>query len=386
METGPTMRASDLEKLGTPFAPDDARSPNEQLSEALGVRVPSAHTLALCILDDLDEGSFGVGWWVGRVPTKRRILISDQLHLATATIETNLVEARLHLLEALDLFDQSSRQTQSQITVGLTGAKHDLKRQENAASHLPHELARVHMAGFFRAVGSALDCLGSSIIGVLALPTNLLRGDLNDAQRKLAKIGGTAHDGAKLQADFSRFLSELVKNSGPDGWLKWALDYRNMLVHRGRHLSPWMQRPTGIALWVGATTRKVLVDSILLLSREPGRGEVDALRGARFGYVLTEEAQTTMEGIYESISALIEKCCSRLIEVWKERRARPELLIQPDAQWPDTDLPEAGAFAGYAPQRVKFDPKEMVVSRSFAKRLRSAALDGNLELRWGNFD
>lgn len=380
------MRQADRDRLGQPFLPGDTRSPSEQLAGALDLRAPSAAALARSILDDLDTERFGVGWWVGHVPTKRRILISDQLHLAIATIETNLIEARLHLLEAVDYFEQASRQSSLTVTLGPAGGKQDLARPPSAAAFLPQELARLHIVGFFRAIGSALDCLGSGMIGVLALPANLLRGDLREAQKKLAKIDGAQSDGGKVQAEFARFFTDLVAKSGPDGWLQWALDYRNLLVHRGRHLTPWMQRETGVKLWVGHSTQKVAFDSILLLSREPGRGEVDALRGFREGHVLTEAAQATLNGLYDSASFLIESACARLIEVWKERRTRPSLLVQPDAQWPSTDLPKRGTFSGYAANSVAFNPKQMVVSLAFGKRLQAAALDGDLEGRWRTFE
>lgn len=380
------MRPSDLQRLEALFPADDPRSASEQISDALEIGAPSAAVLAKCILDDLDLDTYGVGWWVSHVSTKRRILISDQLHLAVATIETNLIEARLHLLEALDYLERSSRQSQFSVTVGPSGGAHNLKRLPSAAAHLPHELARVHVVGFFRAIGSALDCLGSALIGVLALPLNLLRGDLNKAREKLGRLDDCSSDGAKLRDGFARFFSALVENSGPDGWLKWALDYRNMLVHRGRHWTPRMQHETGVKLWVGPATRKVAFDSILLLSKEPGRGEVDALRGARQGHVLTEDAQLTLQGLYESASGLIEKTCVRLIEIWNERRARPTLLVQPEAQWPDTNLPAAGTFKGYAPNSVDFSPKQIVVSVAMGRRLQAAALDGDLNERWRRLD
>lgn len=380
------MRQADRDRLEQPFPENDPRSGTEQLSAALDVKAPSTASLAKCVLDDLDTEKYGVGWWVGHVATKRRILISDQLQLAVATIETNLVEARLHLLEAMDYFEQSSRDSNLTVIEGPTGEAHKLKKPLNAAAHLPHELAKLHMVGFFRAVGSALDCLGTGVIGILALPANLLRGDLKEAQKKLAKVDAAKGDGAKLQADFGQFLADVEKNSGPEGWLQWALDYRNLLVHRGRHLSPWMQRKTGVKLWVANEARKVALDSILLLSREPGRGEVDALRGFKQGHVLTEDAQTTLSGLYESASTFIEKTCARLIEVWRVRRDQPGLLVQPDAQWPDTDLPDQKVFLGYAPNKVEFNPKQMVVSTSFGKRLQAAALDGDLAGRWSKFD
>ena len=47
---------------------------------------------------------------------------------------------------------------------------------------LPRKLEDMHICGFFRAIGSSLDCLGAAIIGVLALPNNLRKADIGDAE------------------------------------------------------------------------------------------------------------------------------------------------------------------------------------------------------------
>jgi len=58
------------------------------------------------IFDDLDGHVFSVGWWAPAPGTSRRILISDHLYNCVHSVEPNLIEARLHLLEAMDCWDQ----------------------------------------------------------------------------------------------------------------------------------------------------------------------------------------------------------------------------------------------------------------------------------------
>jgi len=107
--------------------------------------------------------------------------------------------------------------------VGATGTSQRLNRLGSPVEFLPHELSVLHVGGFLRAVGSALDCLGSTMIGVLALPTSILKGDLGIARRVLNDTPkGTPRQ--TLHIEFAEFLDEVIKNAGPDGWLEWAFD------------------------------------------------------------------------------------------------------------------------------------------------------------------
>jgi hypothetical protein len=159
-----------------------------------------------------------------------------------------------------------------------------------------------------------------------------------------------------------------------------------MLVHRGRHLQPWILEQTGSALWVSATRQKVGLQAFLLLSREPGRGEVDALRDHDLVHVLTEEAQVTLQGLFNSAIYLLENSCSALKGIWAQRRAKPELLVQPLQQWPNPDLLPATQFEGYAPKRRTFSPKKVFTEPAVAKRLEAAALNDDRRARWAALD
>jgi hypothetical protein len=383
---GQDMRSGDVKRLEVPFPLTDDRPPTEQFYDALELRVPNARALAAEILADLDTKRFGIAWWVGRIPTKRRILIGDQLYLATAAIEENLSEAKLHLLEAEDFFEQHARKPQVEVIEEGGAVRPRLRRLSSAADHLPGEMAKLHVVGLFRAVGSALDCLGIAIVGALALPASILKGDLGIARNRLSKLTGPKSAGKQMQQDFAAKLETLIDQHGPTGWLDWTLAYRNLFIHRGRHLHPWMVRPTGAGIWLDAKRRKHGVEPVLLLSREPARGEVDALRDLDMVHVLTEEAQVTLRGVFESTTGFVNAVCAELLSIWKRRRDDPELLTQPESQWPKVDLPPAGQFVGYAPKRVQYNPKGMFTSETFTHRLQAAGLHGDRKTRWGAFD
>src|SRR5262249_40569472 len=94
------MRDEDLQRLAVPY-PRDGRSADDHFHEKLGVTVQASISLAQMIFDDLDVSVGGVGWWSPHPGKKRRILVADYLFQAAQSIATNLVEAKLHLLEAL---------------------------------------------------------------------------------------------------------------------------------------------------------------------------------------------------------------------------------------------------------------------------------------------
>ncbi len=141
------MRPSDKRRLEVPIPLTDERSPSEQFYDALELGVPHARGLAAEIFADLDTKRFGIGWWPDRVPTKRRILISDQLYLAAEATEVNLSEAKLHLLEAEHFFEQHARKPQVEVIEIGGQLRPRLRRLSSAEEHLPVEMFKLHIVG-----------------------------------------------------------------------------------------------------------------------------------------------------------------------------------------------------------------------------------------------
>jgi hypothetical protein len=164
---------------------------------------------------------------------RQRILIADYLHQAIGTIKTNLIDARLHQLEERAAAQDEMDRHADDLTIVGTEVIPKVQPPNCGLDDLPRHLADLHQAGFFRAIGSAVDCLGATVIGVAGLSTNILRADIGKAFATAAK----PNEPSALAAEAHRLLCDARDAAGPAGWLSWAADYRNMLVHRARRLS-----------------------------------------------------------------------------------------------------------------------------------------------------
>ena len=118
---------------------------------------------------------------------------------------------------------------------------------------LPNAFEKLHIGGFFRAIGSAFDCSGSTIIGVLGLPVPLRDASFGKAKRGFKNISPKG-PGAKLQREFESFLEAVIDDGKVKDWFHWTIQYRNMFVHRGRQfLRLYYPRPTLILSLDGQT-------------------------------------------------------------------------------------------------------------------------------------
>lgn len=251
---------------------------------------------------------------------------------------------------------------------------------------LGHELIRIHYAGIIRALASALDCLAGVIIGVTALPTNILRADFGKVRTVLSKISEAANDSERMQIRFGARLEASIAASGPPGWLAWTLDLRNMLVHRGRRLEYGQVVPLTPALY-GADGKPVLrARRAAHLPRDPGRSDVEVFLDAPWTFVLTEGSDRTLQGLIHSTKALLEAAAKDLLEFWTWRRNHPAILRQPLSQWPQGRSTHSTGFNGYAPGTLEVVPGEAIMHPIAARRIRSAALDDAARPQWATFD
>jgi hypothetical protein len=379
-ETG-DMRRSDLDSLAKPYAAGG--SAEEQFAEALGVYVQHAAALETAVLRDLDPTVFGVGWWAGyaALGDKRRILIGDYLVTSIPSIQTNLVEARLHLLALLETWEQQSTQMADSIVPDPTH-RFRIRHPErlSAADGLPDAMSSLHVAGFFRAINSALDCLGAAIVGVAALDLNIVKTDYDKARTNLASKAKVAGD---LRQTLDAKVDALVAQAGPPGWLAWTTKFRHMLLHRARRLQVGTMQQRRPPL-LGPDGRVVVrADLVPHLTTEPGRSDVDALRDISIQHYLGEHASETVHGVLKSTVFLIDGAADALCQLWEDRKKNPHLLEQPAKQWPDTAIPAAVGFAGYAPKSQSANVAS--ANDALLKRLTCAALGDSVRHRWNNF-
>lgn len=169
-----------------------------------------------------------------------------------------------------------------------------------------------------------------------------------------------------LHFDFRDAFNLAKSKSGPKDWIPWATRYRNSLVHRGRPI--W---------WHEVYERETIIPSDgsirssqeTHLERYPEWSEVESLINAD-SPILTEEANTTISGIYNSTIKLSETVCQELVSIWMQRRQTPNLILQP-AHW---QRPVNGTkFEGYQPKaHLGFGDRR--IGPRLMKRMEAAAV------------
>jgi len=373
------MRQQEAEMFNRYYRVQDKIELDRRFDSSIGADLPSAAILAGQILNDFDRTAYGVSWWKS-LPTLERILISDYLYQCANGIELNLTEAKLHHFEWLDAKERVNERIANAVSFDSRGEPHfKHPHSQSPINDLPHRLERLHLCGFFRAVGSSLDCLGALIIGVLGLPISLRYGDLKNAARALQKIEPSEQVGTQLQLGFREFLEDVKKRAGPEDWLEWTEQYRNMFVHRGRRASYHQIIPREHLFYDARGQIIPRATSKLHLARYPDRSEVEALIKGK-DILLNEDAGETLTGIFRSCRTLEEETCERLHSIWAERKKAPLLIEQPIAQW-KTKI-RSSNFSGYQPMEEPFSGDQITINRSLAHRMLSAAVDDAHRSLW----
>jgi hypothetical protein len=354
---------------------------------ALGVDLPSWMQLERAIFNDLTEQPpHGIGWWAPYPGTSRRILISDQLYACAVSVSDNMVEAGLHWLEFLDYADRESDRLADAVKIQNGRPTMVAPRPHSPWEELGNQLQRMHIVGVVRALSGALDCLAGTIIGVIALPTSILRADLNSVRKLLSQIKDASTDGGRVQKQFGATFEDLIKSVGPVGWLDWTLTFRHMLVHRGRRIEFGQFVPRTPVLYGAGGEPIPRVRRVTHLPRDPGRSDVEVLLDPLQTSLLTEDAAQTLGGVLVSTKRLIEMSANRVMEVWTWRRTNPGSLPQPVEQWAEGRATGSIGFSGYAPGMFEISPDQMMMHPDLARRLRSAALDDASRPQWASFD
>ena len=334
------------------------------------------------VLDDLDMTAFAVGWWVSHLDTARRILVSDYLSQAAISVQKNLTEAALHFLEVLDFSEQESNFMAGAAVRTPQGLAISVPPPVSPHDELPVAMADLHAAGFFRAAVGALDCLGASIVGVAALRRVIFKCDLRQAQRAIPDT--PSDEGQELQNRLGRGVSSVIEAAGPSGWLDWMYDFRNMLVHRGRRTLMMQLRPRSGRILGPDGLEIIRLEAIQQLPNDPDRSDIEVLLSNE-PPVLTESATTTLAGLLATVVRVAEESGRLLLDLWHTRRARPDILRQPAAQWPQGVASVSTQFRGFAPGSLTYDPRVFYSHPAMSRRMRAAALDDDHRGRWSSF-
>lgn len=379
-----------------PIAPTDAADAGRLFEQRASVYVAAAHELLREVASDLDPQNCGIGWWAPYPDDKRRIFIGDYLVQCASSVLDNLVEAALHVLEAKSAHEAVSAQMTHSLKVagpGPTGYRlgFTLPVATSTADVLPHKVFDLHIAGFFRALGSTMDTLAAVAVGVGGFEKDILQIHFRKLVSGFKVSPPLRTAGGQFQRRISEAIDDAVKNAGPAGWLDWALDYRNMLVHRGRRTRVW-----NVDLESGAPVldhRGVPIPRARMvyhLARDPKNSDIQAYFGAsaepsRLWNLLEEDGTKALRSGLEAMTFVVNKTCQVLVEVWRDRRNAPHTLRQPKAQWPDAAV-QPDQFTGFEPGSAPLDPQAIQSSPLEARRVRAAAvLDDAQRLRWRAF-
>jgi hypothetical protein len=373
------MRREDLDELQKPYSEGTSETEDTRLCSRLGLCLPNVELLRRRVFDDLNPNVFGVGWWEPHLPTRQRILLADYLYSVVSGVTTNLIEAKLHLLEALDAWEALDRWYSNSIARDAVSAQISVKlpRRNSPRDALLEPMAVLHVVGFFRAINSALDCLGGSIVGVGAVPCPIVMVGLKTARSQLtafAKSKTPTGKGRQLLQDLEQSIGSAETAAGPAGWLSWTSSFRNMVVHRGRRIGYFMLQPKQPLLLDGSGELVLRADSIPILPVEPRWTDVDALRGSRPQF-LSEPAQVTLQGALQSTASFVERVAIALAGIWDQRRREPGVLPQPNEQWPNASLQPSAGFDGFRPGSTNPTFTQITANPSEVARFRAAALD-----------
>ncbi len=374
------MRNEEINLLSQPYS-GEKEEIDRRFNSVIRADVPSAKKLVEEICSDFDTDEFGISWWKS-LPTQERILISDYLFQCVTGIEVNLMEAKLHYFEWLDANEKHNIKIANIVSRDSQGnLVEKMPKSIAPIDDLPLKLENLHLCGFFRAIGSALDCLGATIIGVVALPVSMRKSSIKSAQESLKKLNDLGSSGSTLQKGFSDFFANARTNCGPNDWLEWADQYRNMYVHRGRR----------ILFTKTSAKKKLFYDSNELIiprsectthfGKFPDRSDAEAFVKSE-EVILNEDATVTLSGIFESCRELNEQICEELLSIWKERRNNPSLLEQPQNQWDDKI--RNCDFSGYDSNAAKIDMNSIRSHPNILRRMLSASVFGTMRNFWNN--
>jgi hypothetical protein len=351
-----------------------------QFNSAIGADVPHAGELTSVILIELDENNFGIPFF-HNLPVHERILISDYLYQCVSSIEVNLAEAKLHYLEWRDYTEQISRRYADIVGVDNGQVFTKMAPSVCALDDLPNAFEKLHVCGFFRAIGSALDCIGGTMVALLGLPCPLRSASLGAARGAMKNLGTPTTRAKAYQADFANYLETEINKSKPANWPDWSMQYRNMFVHRGRRTSMGHFNRSKVLLYDNHGNEVPRVETASHLSVDPDKSDIEAMIYNRT-IILDEEAEITLTGVFKNTRDLLENICEKLLLTWQERKADPSLIAQPASQW-KPDFKNAG-FQGFAPETESLEMDMLVGHPTMMKRLKAAsALDHQRNLWQG---
>ena len=342
---------------------------------------------------DLDESEGGIGWWNGHVGWKVSAQLGEYLISSCEGVESSLRHASLAVEEHRRVeyslnFDRLRRvralegraSSRDEKIGALTGGSASEKRRE--------DMQAVWSEQILVSLAQALDRLAAVALIVSGIKEDVLRADwvsLMAIAKKEARGGPTQGLRQGVYADLDSagrehqhsFLATIARSEshGPEDWLPWLLKARNTGVHR----APRMR------VYTMVTDRGRISGLILPLPAQPDWADTEAVvhtsRGGFESMFLQQAPQLIYEGLLASVVSLVAAVSEASRELWIERRANPELIIQHGGTWRPMDKASIVRFHGYG-EAAPTVTKEIALHPSIIRRLRAAKLFGDQVDEW----
>ena len=298
---------------------------------------------------------------------EQRAVVSDQISQSIFAVSENLLEARLH-------------QRQLEEIVGPEGVKFP---DQAAAKDTVYRGAEMDMAitGCVRAMGSTLDCLAATAIGVMRIPSSITTasfGRLATFTESKKAQGGTELQRRAWQ-DWTRLVA-IHEALPPTGWFDWLLGMRNLNIHRGRQVHILLQR-----LKESDTPQMIVFDSDPVgLERQAARFDLylrnrpdlpdmqDLISVSHDSDLWVYEAATiTLPGIFKLVNNLVEEAAHFLLSWWNYAGRKSAQFPPPAKEW-NLGAATAAGFDGILGNQQRYPVAYGIASPRLAERLKLA--------------
>lgn len=319
----------------------------------------------------------GVAWWLG-LDVGRNILIGDYLIGLTESADVNLTQAAMHLAEAVRIEAAHDMNTLRNMRAAAARGRRFGPWSEDYDNQAV--ILAGHEAGFFRAVGSVLDNLAGIVVGTVGIPTDIVRASWTRVAAGASPRTRTkkqSNDWAALppehQEHIAAFAGELADRSaaGRPDWIQWALDVRNMLVHRASRLAVQVQdaqSSTGFAHPRPKHPAQTHAESLARMS-------------SLADHLVGRDTETIFDSVFTDLTNLGTFVASACVEHWDARRQNERLHHQPRSQWPRLRQGDERRYTPPGPQVHFRGVNGLVLNPATADRFRNAHLgDGDRKL------
>ena len=263
--------------------------------------------LERCILDNYDPDAWGLGIFGSIDEVAERAVASDLLVSLCEGARGALVDVAMASAGFSELLGPNGRTMPGPTTT------------------LDDHIAIVRMESLtveaFRAVGSALDCLAGicTLLVGLARPVQRAEGGWLMLTR--------ASELPSAQAALWTAVVDVVADEGnrPEpGWLTWALETRNAVVHRGHLLRMWLNRPPEVSpgsrrfIVHTNTPARYLMRMEPHLRRRPWQPDIHSLssEGDIQELWLAEPTQKTLEYLASRSVVVADRVAAVLAAAW----------------------------------------------------------------------